>query len=316
MKVIYLHHPYNPEQIVNEDTVLTLGFFDGVHRGHQAVIAQAKKIADQKHMKLALMTFNHHPALVFKQVGPQGILYLSPIPRKIELMAQQGVDILYIVEFTSHFANLSPQAFVDQYVVGLHAKVAVGGFDYTFGAHADADITTMPDYAKGRFEVVTVGKLAHSSEKISSSLIRELMAQGNVDLVNTMLGYTYQTDGLVVHGLARGRTLNYPTANIFNESQQKIPGIGVYSVKIEVNGTWYPAMASVGYNVTFGDSKYATVEINIFDFSDYIYGEKVKVRWYHRLRGEVKFNGADELVAQLNRDKVDTQQYFATLAKD
>lgn len=310
MKVIHLHHPYDPKSIVNEDVVLALGFFDGVHRGHQAVIGKARQVANEKHLKLAVMTFSQHPAIVFQHIGPNGIHYLSPIPRKTELMAQNGVDILYLVEFTSHFAKLSPEDFIEQYILGLHAKAVVAGFDYTYGQKSDANMANLPKLAKDRFEVIQVEKRATGDEKISSSRIRKLLADSKVDETNELLGYPYQTDGIVVHGLARGRTLGYPTANVVNESHQIIPGIGIYAVQIEIYGRWYPAMASVGYNVTFKEDTGITVEINIFDFSEFIYGEQVKVRWYHYLRGEVKFGNAQGLIDQLHQDKVDTQAYF------
>ncbi|MFD1672853.1 riboflavin biosynthesis protein RibF [Agrilactobacillus yilanensis] len=313
MKVIHLHHPYDIKAIDPSETVLALGFFDGVHRGHQAVIQEARKIATAKGLKLAVMTFSQHPAIVFQNIGPTGIQYLSPISRKIELMAENGVDILYFVEFTSSFAALSPADFIDQYVVGLHAKVAVAGFDYTFGEQATANMTIMPTLAAGRFEVVTVGKRTDSTEKISSTRIRQCLAEGNVDEAGTLLGYPYETDGIVVHGLARGRTLGYPTANVVNEDHQIIPGIGIYAVQVGFEGQWYPAMASVGYNVTFKEDTGITVEINIFDFDKFIYGEQVKVCWYHYLRGEIKFTGAQGLIDQLAKDKVATKDFFKNL---
>lgn len=316
MKVIHLHHPYDPKAIDPAETVLALGFFDGVHRGHQAVLKQARQVADERHLKLAVMTFSQHPAIVFQHIGPTGIHYLSPIARKTQLMAENGVDILYYVEFTSHFASLSAEAFIEQYILGLHAKVVVAGFDYTFGQKSDANMETLPKLAADRFEVIEVKRRTSDSEKISSSRIRKLLREGHIDETNSLLGYPYETDGIVVHGLARGRTLGYPTANVVNESHQILPGIGIYAVQIEIYGKWYPAMASVGYNVTFKEDTGITVEINIFDFSEFIYGEQVKVRWYHYLRGEVKFDGAQGLIDQLAKDEVATKAYFKQLKVD
>ncbi|MCD2257380.1 riboflavin biosynthesis protein RibF [Agrilactobacillus fermenti] len=315
MQIVHLHHPYDTTKIINQSIVLALGFFDGVHRGHQAVIKRGKEIAETQNLPLAVMTFNQHPAIVFEQVGPQGIQYLSPLKRKAELMAQLGVDIFYIVDFTSNFANLSPQAFVDQYIIGLHAKFVVAGFDYTFGKQAVANMTTMPKFSHHQFEIETVSEEDDADLKISSTRIRKLLSAGAIDEANHLLGYTYETQGLVVHGLARGRTLGYPTANVITSQAQQIPGIGIYSVQINVNNHWYEAMASVGYNITFDETKTLTLEVNIFDFDEFIYGEQVKIRWYHYLRGEIKFSGAEALVAQLDQDKIATQKYFATQPK-
>jgi riboflavin kinase/FMN adenylyltransferase len=315
LKVIHLHHPYDPTEIDPEPIVLALGFFDGVHRGHQAVIKRARAIATAKGLPLAVMTFNQHPAIVFKQIGPDGIDYLSPLKRKIELMQANQVDLLYVVDFTSEFASLSPKAFVNQYMVNLHAQIVVAGFDYTYGQKAEANMTTLPHLSQGRFETVSVAEQDAAAAKISSSRIRQLLLQGNVDQANTLLGYTYQTAGLVVHGLARGRTLGYPTANILTDDHQQIPGVGIYAVQIQVNGHWYEAMASVGYNITFADQHKLTVEINIFDFDTFIYGESVRICWYHYLRGEVKFENAQGLITQLGQDKINTRQYFEDLRR-
>lgn len=311
MEIIKLRHPYQPAEIPAGDVVLVLGFFDGVHRGHQEVIETGRNIAKEKNLKLAVMTFNQHPAVVFQKVDRNPVNYLSNLTQKEELMAKLQVDILYEVAFTSAFAAQSPQDFVDRYIVGLHAKVAVSGFDYTYGKGAEADVAHLPDYAKGRFEVVTVPKQVDQDEKISSSRIRQLLTDGNLEEANRLLGYVYETSGTVIHGDARGRELGYPTANIQSDEQMVLPKVGVYVNEILVGGRWYPAMGSIGHNDTFGPHRKKTVELNILDFNQDIYGEEVRVRWLHFIRGQVKFNSAEELIAQLDQDEAATRNYFA-----
>jgi len=309
MKIVRIHHPYTVDQISATPVVLTLGFFDGVHRGHQTVIKRAATIARQRQIPLAVMTFNQHPGLVFHQLDAEQMKYLTTPAMKADLMAQLGVDILYIVEFTSAFAALSPADFVDQYIVGLHAQVAVAGFDYTFGPE-QATMQDLPRYAKGRFDVVEVAQQQDNAAKISSTRIRAAIKDGDVDQANRLLGYPYRNVGVVVHGVARGRTIGFPTLNLAIDPAQHVPGIGIYAVKLAIAGRWYTGMTSIGRNVTFGDDNAVTVEIYVLDFDQMVYGEQVQVAWFSRLRGEIKFADATGLVQQLQQDKQHTQDYF------
>ena len=310
MKIIQIHHPYTKEQIPSEPVVLVLGFFDGVHRGHQKVILTGKELARQKGVKLAVMTFNQHPSVVFKKQEGENQKYLTSLKQKEYHMAELGVDYLYEIEFTSNFAHLKPQTFVDEYIVGLHAVAAVSGFDYTYGPKDIADVSHLPEYAKGRFEIVTVPKETLAGDKISSTRIRELLDEGNMAEVTKLLGYIYEIEGTVVHGDARGRTLGYPTANIRFKNSVRLPMEGVYVSEIKVADKWYQAMSSIGHNDTFGEGRKLTVEVFILDFNKDIYGETVRVRFNHLIRKQVKFAGADGLVKQLNQDEKDTRNYF------
>lgn len=315
MRIIYLHHPYKTQQIPQTEVVLAMGFFGGVHLGHQAVIKKARAEATKRKMPLAAMTFDHHPSVVFPKPGLNGLHYLSSVKRKAELMEDFGVDILYVVSFTSSLAHLKPQEFVDQYMVALHAKVIVAGFDYTYGPREIADMAHLPSYSKNRFDIITVNEFLLDGQKVSSTRIRNDLEKSNVDHANKFLGYVYQTSGLVVHGEARGRTLGFPTANVLSDPWVRIPGIGIYAVQLKVGTKWWPAMASVGRNVTFGENRPITLEINIFDFDQEIYGEQVSVKWYHYVRGEIKFANAAELVEQLKMDEKNIRKYFANLNK-
>ncbi|GEN95019.1 riboflavin biosynthesis protein RibF [Pediococcus ethanolidurans] len=315
MRIIYLHHPYKTQQIPQTEVVLAMGFFGGVHLGHQAVIKEARAEATKRKMPLAAMTFDHHPSVVFPKPGLNGLHYLSSVKRKAELMEDFGVDILYVVSFTSALAHLKPQEFVDKYMVALHAKVIVAGFDYTYGPREIADMAHLPSYSKNRFDIITVDEFLLDGQKVSSTRIRNDLEKSNVDHANKFLGYVYQTSGLVVHGEARGRTLGFPTANVLSDPWVRIPGIGIYAVQLKVGTKWWPAMASVGRNVTFGENRPITLEINIFDFDQEIYGEQVSVKWYHYVRGEIKFANAAELVEQLKMDEKNIRKYFANLNK-
>lgn len=312
MQVVHLHYPINLQRVAKNPLVLAMGFFDGVHRGHQAVIQRAKQGADYRKLPLAVLTYDKFPGIVYQSI-PGRFHYLTTLERKAELLEQLGVDLVYVMDFTSHLGALRPQEFVDDILLRMHVKVVVAGFDHTYGDHQVATMERLANFAQGRFEVVTVDKFTddQSSEKISSTRIRQAIDEGLVEKANELLGYHYQTHGIIVHGFARGRTIGFPTANVQWNIDERLPAVGVYAVRFRVNQVWYQGMTSVGYNVTFGDNHEKTIEVFLFDFNDQIYGEKVTVEWVQRLRGEIKFAGVEELVAQLQQDEVDSRQILS-----
>lgn len=316
MEVIRIHHPLDARQIPDDPVVLAMGFFDGVHRGHQAVIRRAKTLATAKHVKLAVLTYDHHPALVYRPLEGDDRKYLSTPGRKLQQLDRLGVDRVFLVSYTGDFSAQTPQEFVDNYLVAFHTVTAVAGFDHTYGKKDVATMDRLPVYAQGRFDVETVAKEASDQEKISSTRIREAMKTGDVDTANALLGYLYRSTGVVVHGEARGRTIGFPTANVLTPENEWIPGIGVYTARLKVGAIWYPGMISVGRNDTFGDNRPITVEMNLLDYQGNLYGENVEVEWHHRLRGQVKFASAEELVTQLKKDEVATRAYFSQVAAD
>jgi riboflavin kinase/FMN adenylyltransferase len=309
MEVVTLHHPYDAQQITPEPVVLAMGFFDGVHAGHRTVIARAKAEAEARGVKLAVLTYDHHASVVFA-AHEQPLTYLTTLRRKLELLAELGVDKTYVVNFTSALSKLAPADFVAQYMVGLHAVAVVAGFDHTYGPRDVANMAALPLFAENRFDVIEVAPVTVAGQESASTFARQLVDAGQVDELNEMLLTTYQTTGVVVHGEARGREMGYPTANIETTPGERLPGVGVYVVELAVGDVWYQGMASIGYNVTFGENRPKTVEINLFDFAQEIYGEHVKVRWHHFLRGEVKFTGMADLIDQLALDEEHSRAFF------
>lgn len=310
MQVIEVSEPLDLQKIPNEDVVLAMGFFDGVHRGHQAVIQRAKQIAAQRHLKLAIMTFDRFPKIYFRNIDPQAVKYVTPLKQRLKRFEQQGIEIAYVARFDEAMAKLAPQYFVDHFMVDLHAKVVVAGFDYTYGKPNVANMATLPQFAQGRFDVVTVDRQVLNAEKIGTTQIKTALDQGKIEKVNQLLGYRFSFPGKVVHGEARGRKLGFPTLNIQPAKDQWIPGIGVYAVRVKVDDQWYQGMCSVSHNETFGNNP-LTIEINLFDFSQMIYGQEVEVEWDQYLRAPVKFESVDQLIAQLKQDQTDIQEYFA-----
>lgn len=312
MQVFKLHHPYTAADLDEQPVVLAMGFFDGVHVGHQAVLAKARAVAEEQGLPLAVLTYNQHPSLVFKK-QPQPFKYVSPLKQKLVLFEALGVERVFVVDFTSQLAALSPQAFVEQYMVGLHAKTVVAGFDHTFGPRETANMQTLPLLAEQRFSVVEVPRQMVVQEEASSTNIRKHLGQREITSVNQLLGRIYTTDGVVVHGDARGRQMGFPTLNIVTPENELLPGDGVYVVEVLLNGQWYGGMAQIGYNVTFESNRAKTLEINLFDFHGEAYGEQVQIRWHQFLRSEVKFTGMEALTQQLIEDRTASKDYLAQL---
>lgn len=318
MEIVKLKEPYDKNAIVDSPIVLALGFFDGVHRGHQKVIKRAIEKGKSLGVKVAVMTFDRHPKIIFQNIDGEKFKYLTMLDEKLEHFKNLGVDIAYVVKFDENLAYLSPQDFIDKYVVGLHAICVVAGQDYTYGKHDIANMDTISDFAKGRFEIITVDHLQRNDQKISSTQIRKDLDSGNVEATNSLLGYQYENHGTVEHGFKRGRKIGFPTLNVSIPKNERILGEGVYAVKVKIDkdNLWYEGMASIGHNETFGDDLEKTVEINLFNFDKSVYGEKVIVKWYKFLREMVKFDSVEELIDQLNKDKRDTEVFFEDLKKN
>ena len=282
-----------------EDTVLVLGYFDGLHKGHQTLFKEARKIATEQGLKIAVLTFPESPKLAFVRYQPELMLHLNHPEERAAHLENLGVDYLYLIDFTSHFSKNTAREFFDKYVSALKAKAVVAGFDYHFGSDK-RKAEELADYFDGR--IVIVSSVNQDDEKISSTRIRETIQNGDVAKAHQLLGYPLSTRGIVVHGNARGRTIGYPTANLAPLDRVILPADGVYVVDVEHNSKIYRGMASVGKNVTFeGDE--LRFEANLFDFAEEIYGDTIRIIWLDKIRDMVKFDGIKELVAQLKSDE-------------
>ncbi|MEH6936973.1 bifunctional riboflavin kinase/FAD synthetase [Bacillus sp. JJ664] len=309
-KLIKITHPHSIKKVDCKETVLALGFFDGVHKGHQQVIKTAKEIADEKGLLLSVMTFDPHPSAILGN-RDESISYLTPLELKVKWMEKLGVDQLFIVQFTEEFANLLPQEFVDQYIIALHAKHVVAGFDFSFGKYGKGTMESLPFHSRNEFLQTTVSKFNIDDEKVSSSRIRQAIKDGEMDEAARLLGRQYQIIGTVVDGDKRGRTIGFPTANISVSVPYALPSVGVYAVKCIVNGELYEGMCNIGYKPTFyHEFQKQTIEVNIFNFNEDIYGKEVEIFWFTRIRDEKKFNGINELIEQLHRDRETVISYF------
>lgn len=310
MKIIRLQFPLSIDKKEIPALSIALGYFDGVHLGHQEVIKEAKKQADKKGLSAAVMTFDPHPSVVLGR-NVQHVQYITPLTEKIKLIEGLGIDYLFIVNFSLDFANLLPQEFIDQYIIGLNVKHVVAGFDYTYGRMGKGTMETLPFHSREEFTNTVVPKFVDSNEKVSSTRIRSLLREGETALLPKLLGRFYTTTGVVIHGDKRGRTIGFPTANIELNQEYIIPRLGVYAVKIKIDHVWYNGVCNVGIKPTFNQSKSTpSVEVHIFDFEENIYGKEATVEWHRFIRNEQKFSGLEELVAQIQQDKLTAIKYF------
>lgn len=313
MKVIQLMYPH---QISSKEMKgpysLAVGFFDGVHLGHRAVIEEAKKQAQKKNLELAVMTFDPHPSIVLGQRKEQ-VFYVTPLKQKLEILEELQIETVFVVRFTSDFAKLSPKQFVDVFIRNLKVQHVTAGFDFTFGAKGQGTMRDLQDMSNGDYEVSIVEKQQLGSDKISSTRIRQALKEGDMEQVRLLLGRPFQIPGIVVHGDKRGRLIGFPTANVQEAEGSFIPAIGVYAVRLQVQNKWYDGVCNVGYKPTFKNpnEKNLTIEVYINNFSKNIYGEEVKVDWYKYLRGEQKFDGIESLKAQIELDKQHAIEYLS-----
>ncbi|WP_163971263.1 bifunctional riboflavin kinase/FAD synthetase [Oceanobacillus halotolerans] len=311
MQTIELIYPHTFIQEDLPETIAAIGFFDGIHKGHQKVIQTASQKAKEQQMETAVITFYPHPSVVLSK-GTKDVKYITPFREKQEILEALGVDRLYIITFDISLASLAPEQFIKHFIIGLNIKHLVAGFDFTYGHKGKGNMQVIADHAKGFFDYTTIDKVTSNEQKVSSTRIRELLQQGDMEEANYLLGRPLSTYGTVVEGEQRGRTIGYPTANLRVSPDALLPKNGVYAVKVQYRGDIYEAMASIGVKPTFtSDIIEPIVEVHIFDVTHNLYGEELKVFWYKFIRNEEKFSGVDELVEEITNDEKIIRQYFA-----
>ncbi|MBA5793617.1 bifunctional riboflavin kinase/FAD synthetase [Flavobacterium sp. xlx-214] len=296
-----------------QKTIVTLGTFDGMHIGHQAILNKLKLQKKLGDYKTLVLTFFPHPRMVLK--SDTQILLLNTIEERIKLIADFGIDYLVVQEFTQDFANLSAEEFVKNVLVDqFNIDKIIIGYDHRFGKNRSADIHDLIEFGKKyhfNVEQISAEELDHVS--ISSTKIRKALNEGNVSLAKTYLGYPYPLTGKVVSGKQLGRTIGYPTANIqIQEDYKLIPAIGVYVVGVTVLGENYYGMLSIGTNPTVGGVD-KTIEVYIFNFDKTIYDEEITVRFLTKIRDEEKFASVDLLIEALKEDERFSRHFIDTL---
>jgi riboflavin kinase/FMN adenylyltransferase len=293
--------------------VITIGNFDGVHIGHQALFHQVIERADAIGGTSIAMTFEPHPIRVLQQNGNPPLITLYN--QKIELISRSGIDVLICVPFTQTFAAISAQEFVEDILIKrIGVSVIVVGRDYTFGRNREGNLTLLQSYAdRLGFEVKVLDWITSVNghkERISSTKIRDLIMDGNVEDAQKILGRLYQIRGTVITGRNRGgKLLGFPTANI-NLQDELCPKTGIYAVTVDCLGQKYKGVANIGYSPTFDDHQF-TVEVHILDFDERIYDQEIRVNFVKRIRDEKKFASIDELADQIKQDVITAREILS-----
>ncbi len=286
------------------NSVVTIGNFDGVHKGHQAIFHQVIEKAEALGGTSVAITFEPHPVKVLKADDPPPLITLYE--QKVELIAKTGIDVLVTIPFNREFAALTADQFLEGILVdkiGLRAIVI--GKDYAFGKNRKGNISYLKENApRFGYEVIVMDwiPVSYNGEgRISSTRVREIVMAGNVADAPALLGRYYQIRGTVLAGRNRGgRLLGFPTANL-KIVDELCPKTGVYAVTVECGGTHYKGVANIGYSPTFDDFLF-TIEVHLLDFNADIYGQDIRVNFIQRIRDEKKFSNVDELARQIQKD--------------
>lgn len=300
MKIYHCIEDFKP---VN-NAIVTTGTFDGVHLGHQAILKRMIEDAREVEGETVVITFHPHPRIVL-HIDSSNLKFISTQKRKIERLEAIGIDNLIIIEFTKAFSRTSSETFIKNYIVDpIKPYKLVVGYDHHFGKNRIGDFKLLYDLGqKFDFKVERIPAQDVENIAVSSTKIRKALELGDVAKANKLLGYPYSICGRVVRGNQVGRRMGFPTANIETPSQYKlITARGVYACKVKHNGSIYDGMGNIGYRPTVADGE-LTIEVNIFDFNEEIYEQEITILFIDRIRDEQKFNGLNELKAQLEQDR-------------
>lgn len=298
----------------NPNSIVTVGVFDGVHVAHQEILKRMKEAKLKTGARTVLVTFDPHPQEV---LHPKEKFYiLTTIGERIELLSDYELDVIFVVNFTDEFANITAEEFCrDIMLEKIGLKKVIVGYNHAFGKNREGNPEKLKEFGERYgFEVELIPQLLVENNPVSSSKIRAILSEGNVKLASKLLGRYYFINGVVVKGSSRGKEIGIPTANIEPVSSRKlIPKNGVYVVRVTIDGKHYFGVMNIGYRPTFDFDSQKVMEVNIFNFDDEIYFKHIKVEFIERLRDEMKFPSPKELVEQIQKDR---EKAFELIAKE
>jgi riboflavin kinase/FMN adenylyltransferase len=293
--------------------VVTLGIFDGVHRGHRTLLDTLVLRAKEEGGESVVITFSPHPRLILEK-DHLNLYFLTTMDEKIHLLKEAGIDHLIVLEFSTEFSKIEACDFVSQILVDkVGTRHLIIGYNHHFGWKGEGDFNTILKCSHQLdFRVEQVKGYSSSSGPVSSSVIREALLKGKIEEANKLLGYNYSITGKVVAGKQIGRSLGFPTANIQPGDPHKlIPANGVYAVEVQISDITYSGMLNIGYNPTVNlNPRERSIEVHILDFEEDIYRQQITVIFRSRLRDEKKFDNLKQLTEQMKLDKENTVKYL------
>lgn len=293
-----------------KDTVVVLGNFDGLHKGHLTLLSKAKDIAKEQQLKTAFFTFYPHPTHVLSK---HEVALINTDMEKQHVAENEGMDYYIQFPFTKETASMEPEDFI-QTILHEHlgAKAVVVGEDYAFGKMRKGNIETLEHYSHHYgYSLHAMKKISYNNRIISSTWIREAIQEADMDLAETLMGRPYFVTGIVIEGAKLGRTIGYPTANVKPDGHKQLPRNGIYATEVDVLGQTYYGLTYVGTKPTIDENIYEIlVETYIIDFDQEIYGERILVKFHKFLRTEEKYDSLEELVTQMKEDEKDLRAYY------
>lgn len=301
------------ESIQSTDNYIALGSFDGLHLGHLSLIYKVIEETKKNGGRSMVYTFKNHPRTLINKANAPKLLMDND--EKIKVLEENGIDIVCFQEFNDEFMKITPEEFVKLLIEKFNAKGLVVGFNYKFGYKNSGNIELLKRLQeKYKYELYVMEPCTYKDEVISSTRIRNAIEDGNVEEAHKMLGQPYALKGKVVHGREIGRTIGFPTANLYYDKKFILPSEGVYYTNIEVNNKLYKGITSVGYNPTV-NGKDLTIETNILNFNEDIYDYNIEVKFIKKIRDNIKFGTIDELKNQLEKDKcfAENENYMSSL---
>jgi len=300
---------YNIEQLpVFKKAIITIGTFDGVHKGHQKIIDAMKKESKKNNGDTVIITFHPHPRKIIEENTPLELI--NTLDEKINLLENLGINHLVVVPFTEAFAMQTAEEYIENFLINkFHPEIIIIGYDHHFGKDRKGNFQLLQAQSvKYNYRLIEIPKQLLQEIAISSTKIRNAIKNGEVETINNLLGYSFFFEGIVMQGDQLGRKLGYPTANLSYTDEDKIHlGEGVYAAEVMVKNENKKGMLSIGTRPTLDDTM-ERIEINIFDFDDNIYGQKLKVTVKKYLRNQIKFNSLQNLKDQMLLDKQDALQ--------
>ena len=290
-----------------KNAVVTIGTFDGVHLGHQAIFKEMRRMAQEIEGETVVVTFHPHPRQVLA-IGTERLRFICSQEEKLKKIEEFGIDNVVIIPFTKEFASTPSEVFIKDYIIErIHPAVIVVGYDHHFGKNRMGDFEMLTRLSEQYgFKTIQVEAQDVNEVAVSSTKIRNYLWAGNVKAANELLGYPYSVTGVVIRGNEIGRTIGFPTANLDIPNEYlMINNPGVYACQTVINGKQYDAMSNTGLRPTIGDRAEGDfiIEVNIFDFDGDLYGKTLKVWFLDRIRDEVKFKNLEALKAQLQLDR-------------
>jgi riboflavin kinase/FMN adenylyltransferase len=305
--------PFDPK------TILTIGTFDGVHKGHRQILQRLVDESQNERLRNLVITFEPHPQIIIQKPGKPEITLLTTIKERLELFESIGIENVLIIDFTNEFSKIEPEIFIEDYLIkGIGVHKVIIGYDHSFGKNRKGNYELLKKFGEiHNFEVEKAEPYFENEQIISSTLIRNLLKNNKIKEANAFLGYNYFVKGVVQFGRGMGAQLGYPTANIKSGNIHKLlPGNGVYIVYSFLDEKKYYGIANIGVRPTLTNDTKPTLEVNYLDFDNDLYEKEIIVNFLDFIRNEIKFQNTDELVLQIKKDEKYAKKFIKNSIKN